>query len=88
MLLPSTDSNPANVIAQVFGIYKRMLGNASSNGGHETSPLELTEGMKDSADESAISAETRDKSAAISKVAGTDHLGEHGFSLQSPKNRQ
>uniref|UniRef100_A0A5B7BP96 STML2-like C-terminal extension domain-containing protein n=2 Tax=Davidia involucrata TaxID=16924 RepID=A0A5B7BP96_DAVIN len=81
LLLPSTASNPASMMAQALNIYKSLIGNNSGNGLHEISHTELT-GKKIKRD--ALSGETRKESNTTAKAADADHQGEPVFSLQSP----
>lgn len=77
MLLPSSVSNPANMMAQALTMYKSMIGNVSS--GHETS-LGITAGVKgDSSSEERV-----DESTKTPKTANNSSQPE--FSLQSHKN--
>ncbi|GAV79173.1 Band_7 domain-containing protein [Cephalotus follicularis] len=75
MLLPSTASNPANMIAQALTMYKSLIGNVSTEDSHNISSPRLIRGMKDDASSESGYGDT--------KTAG--HLEEPGFSLQSPK---
>ncbi|KAF3432714.1 hypothetical protein FNV43_RR23816 [Rhamnella rubrinervis] len=76
MLLPSSVSNPANIMAQALTMYKSLIGNVSSDGLHETS-LGITAGGKgDSRSEEHVDESSKKSS----------HHEEPEFSLQSHKN--
>ncbi|MED6160569.1 hypothetical protein PIB30_052624 [Stylosanthes scabra] len=85
MLLPSSASNPANMMAQALTMYKSLLGNVSNdrrsrNGSPSTS--EQLEG-------SDSSSEDKDEDTTAPKTLEiTDHHEKSGFSLQSPKKRE
>ncbi|GFP94319.1 stomatin-like protein 2 mitochondrial [Phtheirospermum japonicum] len=81
VLLPSSASNPANMMVQALAIYKNMLGKNPGNGPSESSQ----------ADHFRIDAPTWDsgeKTSSTTEHADEDHLGEPVFSLQSPKKDQ
>jgi len=81
MLLPSSASNPANMMAQALTMYKSLLGNVPSNTHSGTAPLPI-EGQKDG---SYSSGEVNESSTTRTTTRGTPaHPGTSGFSLQSP----
>lgn len=79
MLLPSSASNPANMIAQALTMYKGLV-NVSSNGHHETRV-----GIESGAKVGGSSAETGDESTTNARADEKGHLEEPKFSLQSHK---
>ncbi|KAK6155450.1 hypothetical protein DH2020_009698 [Rehmannia glutinosa] len=74
VLLPSSASNPANMMSQALSIYKNMIGKNSGNGLPESS-------QAGSAHHIGGDAET----SSDAEPADRDHPGEPVFSLQSPK---
>lgn len=82
MLLPSSASNPANMMAQALTMYKSLIGNVPSNGAHERPVETIAEGEGDAPPED------EDESNFTSRTAKTAHLteGKPVFSLQNPKN--
>lgn len=84
MLLPSSASNPANMMAQALTMYKSLLGNVPSNTHSGTAPLPL-EGKKEG---NHSSGEVNENSTTLSTTRGTPaHPGTSGFSLQSPPSK-
>ncbi|KAI3471280.1 hypothetical protein Pfo_027943 [Paulownia fortunei] len=82
VLLPSSASNPANMMAQALAIYKNLIGKDSGNKFPEISQPGSTHRIKID----APSWESDDESSQKAEPADQDHLGEPVFSLQSPKN--
>ncbi|KAI3457914.1 hypothetical protein Pfo_014577 [Paulownia fortunei] len=80
VLLPSSASNPANMMAQALAIYKNMIGKNSGNGLPESSQAGSTDHNKSD----APSWESGDEGASTAEHADQDRLGEPVFSLQSP----
>ncbi|KAJ7965209.1 stomatin-like protein 2, mitochondrial [Quillaja saponaria] len=81
MLLPSSASNPANMMAQAITMYKSLIGNVSSdrlNG--NSSPV-----LPGEIEGNVSSREARDESSTPARVASEDYVSKPGFSLQSPK---
>ncbi|KAL0304515.1 UNVERIFIED_CONTAM: putative protein C16G5.07c [Sesamum radiatum] len=81
VLLPSSASNPANMMAQALAIYKNMIGKNSGKGLSEGPEVGSTDHTKSD----ALSWESGDESSTPAQPASQDHLGEPVFSLQSPK---
>jgi len=81
MLLPSSASNPANMMAQALTMYKSLLGNVSSDKHSGNTPLSIS-GKLEGNDSSV---EVKDES---SEAANVKHSGKSGFSLQSPPKRE
>ncbi|XP_015944985.1 uncharacterized protein LOC107470118 [Arachis duranensis] len=81
MLLPSSASNPANMMAQALTMYKSLLGNVSGNKSSSTS------GQLEGNDSSG---EGNDEGTATntSALEIPDHHEKTGFSLQRPKRRE
>ncbi|XP_062119929.1 uncharacterized protein LOC133834357 [Humulus lupulus] len=84
MLLPSSASNPANMMAQALTMYKSLVGNnTSSNGVHQT-PRDTTAKVEGEGDDAPyVSAYT----SRTPKIAPLEEE-KPGFSLQSPKNSE
>ncbi|RYR75141.1 hypothetical protein Ahy_A02g009817 isoform D [Arachis hypogaea] len=81
MLLPSSASNPANMMAQALTMYKSLLGNVSGNKSSSTSgQLEGNDSSGEGKDEGTAT--------ATSALENPDHHEKMGFSLQSPKRRE
>ncbi|KAL1329101.1 hypothetical protein HN51_046244 [Arachis hypogaea] len=81
MLLPSSASNPANMMAQALTMYKSLLGNVSGNKSSSTSgQLEGNDSSGEGKDEGTAT--------ATSALEDPDHHEKTGFSLQSPKRRE
>ncbi|KAL1290637.1 stomatin-like protein 2, mitochondrial isoform X2 [Arachis ipaensis] len=81
MLLPSSASNPANMMAQALTMYKSLLGNVSGNKSSSTSgQLEGNNSSGEGKDEGTAT--------ATSALEIPDHHEKTGFSLQSPKRRE
>ncbi|KAL2226863.1 stomatin-like protein 2, mitochondrial [Sesamum indicum] len=81
VLLPSSASNPANMMAQALAIYKNMIGKNSGKGLSEGPEV----GSADHTKTDTLSWESGDESSTTAQPASQDHLGEPVFSLQSPK---
>ncbi|KAL0321642.1 UNVERIFIED_CONTAM: putative protein C16G5.07c [Sesamum calycinum] len=81
VLLPSSASNPANMMAQALAIYKNMIGKNSGKGLSEGPEVGSTDHTKTD----ALSWESGDESPTTAQPTSQDHLGEPVFSLQSPK---
>lgn len=86
MLLPSSPSNPANMMAQALTMYKSLIGNVPSNKHSGTAPLSIA-GQEEENDSSG---EVKDESSTtLATPRGIpDRPGKSGFSLQSPPNRE
>lgn len=86
MLLPSSASNPANMMAQALTMYKSLLGNVSSDKHSGNMPLSIS-GKLEGNDSSG---EVKDKSSTTANVSNDiqDYRGKSGFSLQSPPKRE
>lgn len=87
MLLPSSASNPANMMAQALTMYKSLVGNVSNdklNGSTPTSVAAQIEGAASSgeAKDEIATATTKHESPATST---TNYPNKPVFSLQSPK---
>ncbi|PON71924.1 Stomatin family [Parasponia andersonii] len=82
MLLPSSASNPANMMAQALTMYKSLVGNVPSNGVRET-PVETIANLEGDAPQ-----KDGNESSSTSRTAKTAHPKEGlpVFSLQSSKN--
>ncbi|KAL3630766.1 hypothetical protein CASFOL_023750 [Castilleja foliolosa] len=78
VLLPSSASNPANMMVQALAIYKNMIGKNTVNG-----PSEGSQEGHFRID--APSWESSEKTSPTAEPADKDHLGEPVFSLQNPK---
>ncbi|KAL3524495.1 hypothetical protein ACH5RR_017329 [Cinchona calisaya] len=74
LLLPSSASDPASMVAQVTAIYKNLVDKNSGNELLEVSQPALPESSSKRSDES-------------SQTANVDHLGESAFTLQNPKKQ-
>ncbi|KAL0317905.1 UNVERIFIED_CONTAM: Stomatin-like protein 2, mitochondrial [Sesamum angustifolium] len=81
VLLPSSASNPANMMAQALAIYQNMIGKNSGKGLSEGPEVGSTDHTKTD----ALSWESGDESPTTAQPTSQDHLGEPVFSLQSPK---
>lgn len=83
MLLPSSASNPANMMAQALTMYKSLIGNVPKNVLHET-PAGIVGDVKGDDHSEEIGDESTRSTA---RTAKTVHREEGPtFSLQSPKN--
>lgn len=96
MLLPSSASNPANMMAQALTMYKSLIGNVPS--GATPHSIEGQGNRNDSSievkDRSSTTATTTKGTSGHPGKAGfslqgstPDHFGNSGFSLQSPQKR-
>ncbi|XP_060963545.1 uncharacterized protein LOC133033032 [Cannabis sativa] len=84
MLLPSSASNPANMMAQALTMYKSLVGNnTSSNGVHKT-PGETIAKVEDEGDDAPYESAYTSRTP---KIAPREEE-KPGFSLQSPKNSE
>jgi len=88
MLLPSSASNPANMMAQALTMYKSLLGNVSSDKQGGNMPLSVSaklEGNDTSGEE-----EVKGKTSTTANVTNEsqDYHGKSGFSLQTPPKRE
>lgn len=81
MLLPSSASNPANMMAQALAIYKNLIGKDSGKGLPEITQPGSTDHIK----VDAPSWEYGDKSSPEAEPADEGHLEVPVFSLQSPE---
>jgi hypothetical protein len=81
MLLPSSASNPANMMAQALTMYKSLLGNVPSNMRNGTAPPSI-EGQEE---ENYSSGKVKDESSTTLTTTNgiPDHPRKSGFSLQS-----
>ncbi|KAG8390473.1 hypothetical protein BUALT_Bualt01G0087100 [Buddleja alternifolia] len=77
ILLPSSASNPANMMGQALAIYKNLIG--KDNGSRLT---KISEGSTESLKIDSPSWESNPNA----EPANQEHFGEPVFSLQSPKN--
>ena len=86
MLLPSSASNPANMMAQALTMYKSLVGNVSSDRHGGTNSPSIA-GQIEGNDSSG---EVKDESLTTATSANeiSDYRGKSGFSLQSPKKRE
>ncbi|GMN44267.1 hypothetical protein TIFTF001_013460 [Ficus carica] len=83
MLLPSSASNPANMMAQALTMYKSLIGNVPKNVLHETPAGTVGDVKGDDHSEEIGDESTR----CTARTAKTVHREEGPtFSLQSPKN--
>lgn len=82
MLLPSSASNPANMVAQALTMYKSLIGNVPRNVLHETRA-----GTGEDAKGDIYSQEVGDESTNTARTAKTVHREEVKpvFSLQGPE---
>ncbi|KAK6129363.1 hypothetical protein DH2020_036879 [Rehmannia glutinosa] len=81
VLLPSSASNPANMMAQALAIYKNLIGKNPTNGLPESPQPGSTDQIKID----APSWGSGELSSRKAEHADQDQLGEPVFSLQSPK---
>ncbi|ESW08361.1 hypothetical protein PHAVU_009G039300 [Phaseolus vulgaris] len=86
MLLPSSASNPANMMAQALTMYKSLLGNVSSDKHSGNTPLSISAKLE----ENDSSGEVKGESSTTANVTNEipDYRGKSGFSLQSPPKRE
>ena len=86
MLLPSSASNPANMMAQALTMYKSLLGNPSNDKHSGTAPPSIA-GQLEGND---LSSEVKGESLTTATVTSgiPDYRGKPGFSLQSPPKRE
>ncbi|KAK2444697.1 SPFH/Band 7/PHB domain-containing membrane-associated protein family [Trifolium repens] len=86
MLLPSSASNPANMMAQALTMYKSLIGNVPSNTRNGTAPPSIAE----QEEENYSSGEVKDKSSTTLTTTNgiPDHPRKSGFSLQSPPHSE
>ncbi|KAK7350781.1 hypothetical protein VNO77_09727 [Canavalia gladiata] len=86
MLLPSSASNPANMMAQALTMYKSLLGNVPSDKHGGTVPPSIAGRIEgnDSSDE------VKDESLTTATTTSglPEYRGKSGFSLQSPPKRE
>ena len=80
MLLPSSASNPANMMAQALTMYKSLVGNVPGNATHEAAVGAIEYGDADGS-----SKEAEDESTYTMQTAKPFHHEEPRFSLQSPE---
>ncbi|KAK1571328.1 hypothetical protein Q3G72_015171 [Acer saccharum] len=80
MLLPSSASNPANMIAQALTMYKSLVSNVPNRGSHELSSSDLIGDAK-----AEIPSEESVEESLTPRMDNTGLNHERGFSLQSPK---
>ena len=85
MLLPSSTSNPANMMAQALSIYKSLIGNGNGDtipkDSHPGSKLDTQSG--ETGDKSHGTPRSSDAAPQTRERADTARLGGAGFSLQS-----
>ncbi|CAL0319587.1 unnamed protein product [Lupinus luteus] len=86
MLLPSSASNPANMMAQALTMYKSLIGNVSGNKHSGTSPHTIARQLEGN-DSSHEVADQRSTTATTTNDI-PDYHGISGFSLQSPPKRE
>jgi len=86
MLLPSSASNPANMMAQALTMYKSLLGNVSSDKHSGNTPLSISAKLE----ENDSSGEVKGESSTTANVTNEipDYRGKSGFSLPSPPKRE
>ncbi|KAK7353468.1 hypothetical protein VNO80_18915 [Phaseolus coccineus] len=86
MLLPSSASNPANMMAQALTMYKSLLGNVSSDKHSGDTPLSISAKLEGN----DSSGEAKGESSTTANVTNEipDYRGKSGFSLQSPPKRE
>lgn len=84
MLLPSSASNPANMMAQALSIYKNVIGKKSGDGLTESSRAGSTYHITSD----ASSSESGDEISPTAEPVNQDRLGEPVFSLQSPMDKK
>lgn len=82
MLLPSTASNPASMIAQALTMYKSLVNNGPSRNHQETEALD--EADLEDVGEKHISEGSSNRSGSTSfDTEKPGHIGEPRFSLQN-----
>ncbi|PSS04516.1 Stomatin-like protein [Actinidia chinensis var. chinensis] len=81
LLLPTSASNPANMVAQTLSIYKSLIGNSSSD--VQDTPLAKITGNVEA--EAPPFDKTENNSSTTAKSTDGHHQDEPIFSLQSPK---
>ncbi|XP_057457744.1 uncharacterized protein LOC130748529 [Lotus japonicus] len=84
MLLPSSASNPANMMAQALTMYKSLIGNVNDkHSGNTHSSIASQEEENDS------SGEVKDENSTRASITNRipDYSGTNGFSLQKPPTR-
>ncbi|CAJ2641791.1 stomatin-like protein 2, mitochondrial isoform X3 [Trifolium pratense] len=86
MLLPSSASNPANMMAQALTMYKSLIGNVPSNKHSGIAPSSIAEQEEGN----YASGEVKDESSATLTTTNQipDHPRTSGFSLQSPPHNE
>ncbi|CAJ1974501.1 unnamed protein product [Sphenostylis stenocarpa] len=86
MLLPSSASNPANMMAQALTMYKSLLGNVSSDKPSGTTPLSIPAQLEGN----DSSGEGKGESSSTATVTNEipEYRGKSGFSLQGPPKRE
>ncbi|KAK7317057.1 hypothetical protein RJT34_00973 [Clitoria ternatea] len=84
ILLPSSASNPADMMAQALALYKSLLGNVSGDN-HSKTALPSIAGQIEGNDSSVKS---KDKSSTTIPTINPDYHEKSGFSLQSPSKRE
>lgn len=83
LLLPSSASSPANMIAQALTMYKSLVSNASREGSLESSSPGILEGKGD-----APTGEPGDDNSPSAETIDVGSTGKPGFSLQNPRKRE
>ncbi|KAL9432733.1 hypothetical protein AB3S75_027702 [Citrus x aurantiifolia] len=83
LLLPSSASSPANMIAQALTMYKSLVSNASREGSLESSSPGILEGKGD-----APTGEPGDDNSPSAETIDVGSIGKPGFSLQNPRKRE
>ncbi|OIV96903.1 hypothetical protein TanjilG_00485 [Lupinus angustifolius] len=86
MLLPSSASNPANMMAQALTMYKSLIGNVPRDK-HSGSSSHAIAGQLEGNDSSREVADQRSTTATTTNDI-PDYHGKSGFSLQSPPKRE
>ncbi|KAG5036023.1 hypothetical protein JHK87_010933 [Glycine soja] len=86
MLLPSSASNPANMMAQALTMYKSLLGNPSSGKLSGTAPPSIAGQLEGNDSSSEVKGESSTNATVTSGIP--DYRGKPGFSLQSPPKRE
>ncbi|RDY10051.1 SPBC16G5.07c [Mucuna pruriens] len=86
MLLPSSVSNPANMMAQALTMYKNLLGNVSSDKHSGTAPPSVAGQLEGNDSSGEVKGESLTTATVTNGIP--DYHGKSGFSLQSPPKRE
>ncbi|KAK7410784.1 hypothetical protein VNO78_01872 [Psophocarpus tetragonolobus] len=86
MLLPSSASNPANMMAQALTMYKSLLGNVSSDKHSGTAPPSIVGQLEGNDSYGEVKGESPTTATVTDGIP--DYSGKPGFSLQSPPKRE